>query len=90
MSPWICRWCERVFFGAATKATVLGFERIAHVDDRKAVAEHVADEGVALVHDDLHAVRPAALIAARHEADVFGAGAGRGAVMRVETIKLPV
>ena len=30
--------------------------RVAHIDDGKAVAEHVADIGVALVHHDLHAV----------------------------------
>ena len=56
----------------------LGVERIAHVHDRKAVAEHMADEGMALVHDDLHAVRPSALVAARQETDVLGAGAGQG------------
>ena len=53
----------------------LRLERIAHVDDGKTVAEHMADEGVAVVDDDLHAVGPAALIATRHETDVFGARA---------------
>ena len=64
-------------FRRGDKSDGLGIERIAHVDDGKAVAEHMADEGVPLVHDDLHAVRPAALIAARHEADVLGGCAGR-------------
>ena len=68
----------------------LGMERIAHVDDGKAVAEHVADKGVTLVQDDLHAVRPSALIATRHETDIFGAGAGNGSGHAGQTIKLPV
>ncbi len=48
-------------------------ERIAHIHDCKAVAEHMADERVAFVHDDLHAIGPAALVATRNETDVFGA-----------------
>jgi hypothetical protein len=36
--------------------------RIAHVDDAKALREHVPDIGVALSDHDLHAVRAAALI----------------------------
>ena len=48
----------------------LRVQRVAHVDDRIAVAEHVADERVPLVQDNLHAVGPAALVAARQETDV--------------------
>ena len=67
----------------------LGVERIAHVHHRKAVAEHMPDEGMALVQDDLHAVRPSALVGARHETDVLGAGAGQGSGHAGKTIKLP-
>ena len=51
------------------RARVLG---VAHIDDREAVAEHVADIGVALVHHDLHAVAASALVAAGDEIDVAG------------------
>ena len=44
--------------------------RIAHVDDGKALGEHVADIGVAAMHHDLHAVGPAALIGVADEAHV--------------------
>src|SRR3974390_3044984 len=44
---------------------------MAHVDDGKAVAEHGADEGVALVQHCLRAVGPAALVAVADEADIF-------------------
>jgi hypothetical protein len=50
----------------------------------------MADEGVTFVEDDLHAVRPSALIATRHETDIFSAGAGRGRGHVDQTIKLPI
>ncbi len=56
------------------KGARLGGARVAHVDHRDAVAEHMADIGVAVVDHHLGAVRPAALIAAGEEADVFGHG----------------
>ncbi len=45
---------------------------IAHVDHGKAVAEHVADKGVAFGQDHLNAVRAPALIVAREKADILG------------------
>ena len=65
-------------------------ERIAHVDDGITVAEHMPDKGVTLVQDDLHAVRPPALVATRHEADIFGARAGNESGHAGQTIKLSV
>ena len=50
-------------------------ERVAHVHDRKTVAEHVTDKGVSFVQDDLHPIGPAALVVARQEADVGCGGA---------------
>ena len=44
--------------------------RVAHVGDRKAVAEHVADKGMAPVHHDLHAVAAAALVGVADELDI--------------------
>jgi hypothetical protein len=44
--------------------------RIAHVDDRKAFREHVADIGVAAMNHDLHAVGPPALIGMADEPHV--------------------
>ena len=44
--------------------------RIAHVDDREALREHVADIGVATMHHDLHAVGPAALVGMADEPHV--------------------
>ena len=49
--------------------------RVAHIDNGKTVGEHMADKSVALVDNYLHAVEPAALIAARQQADVLGTGA---------------
>jgi hypothetical protein len=65
-------------FRGRDKSHGLGVERIAHVDDGISIAEHMPDEGVPLMKDDLYAVRPAALIAARQETNIFGAGAGNG------------
>ena len=50
-------------------------QRIAHIDDRISVAEHVTDESVPLVQDNLYAVGSAALIIARQEANVGCGGA---------------
>src|SRR5262249_19625593 len=44
--------------------------RIAHVDDGDAIAEAVADIGVAAMHHDLHAVAATALVAVTDELDV--------------------
>ena len=49
--------------------------RIAHVHDRITITEHMADEGVSFVQDNLHAIGSAALVAARQEADVGCGGA---------------
>ncbi len=49
------------------RARVLG---VAHVDDRKALGEHVPDIGKAALHHHLHAVRPAALVAVADDAHV--------------------
>src|SRR6185437_804492 len=68
----------------------LGVERIAHVDDRIAVAEHMPDKNMAFVQYDLHAIEPAPLIATRDKADVLGGGAGREAGHAIATIKLRV
>src|SRR6266850_1502927 len=43
---------------------------VAHVQDREAVAEGLADVGIAAVHDDLNAVAAAALVRMAHERDV--------------------
>ena len=50
----------------------LWMARVAHIDDRIAVAEHVSDEGVSFVQDDLHAIGPAALVAAAQKPGVLG------------------
>ena len=57
--------------------------RIAHVDDGDAVAEAVADIGVAAMHHDLHAVAAAALVAVADELDV----AGRHGIHRQNSFK---
>ena len=56
------------------RARILG---VAHVDHAEPFREHVADIGVAAMHHDLDAVRPAALIAMAdetHVARVVGLG----------------
>jgi hypothetical protein len=50
--------------------------RVADIDDREAVAEHMADKGMALVDHDLHAVAAAALVRVADKLDVTG-GVGR-------------
>ena len=50
-------------------------ERVVRVHDGKAVAEHMADERMALVHENLDAIGPAALVATREVADVGCGGA---------------
>jgi hypothetical protein len=77
-------------FWRRDESSWFGVERIAHIDDRETVAEHMSDEGVAFMNDDLHAVRPAALIASRNKTDVFGARAGNGSFHGVQTIKLRI
>ena len=67
----------------------LGAKRIAHVHDGISVAEHMPDKGVTPVQDDLERVRPPALVATRHEADIFGACAGQGSSHAGHIIKLP-
>ena len=62
-------------FRRGDESNGLRVQRIAHIHHRIAVAEHMADESVPLVQDDLHAVGPAALIVARQETDVGCAGA---------------
>jgi hypothetical protein len=49
------------------RARILG---VAHVDDAESFREHVPDIGVAAMHHDLDAVRPATLIAMADEAHV--------------------
>src|SRR5437867_6650528 len=46
--------------------------RIAHVQDREAVAEGLADIGIAAMHDDLNAIAAARLVGMAHELDVAG------------------
>src|SRR5262249_42244102 len=48
----------------------LRMARVAHVQDREAVAEGLADGGVAPVHDHLDAIAAAALVRMAHELDV--------------------
>ena len=50
----------------------LWIERVAHIHDRIAVAEHVADKGVSLMQDNLHAIGPATLVVTREKFDVLG------------------
>ena len=52
--------------------------RVAHVDDREPVAEHVPDIGVALVHHDLHAVAVAVEVVGGDEIDIAGGIGGHG------------
>ncbi len=47
--------------------------RVAHVNDRKAIGEHVPDIRIALMDDDLDTIQAAALVAARQKADILGA-----------------
>ena len=56
----------------------LRLERVAHVNDRIAIAEHMADEDMPFVEDNLHAIRPTTLVVARQEADIGCGGAWRG------------
>src|SRR5262249_4043738 len=51
---------------------------IAHVDDRDAVREAMADIGIAAVDHDLNAVATAALVAVGEEADVARGDGGHG------------
>ncbi len=44
--------------------------RVADIDNGEAVAEHMADKGMALVDHDLHPIAAAALVAAADEIDV--------------------
>ena len=60
----------QVLAGAAMYCTARGFFGIAHVDDGKALGEHVPDIGVAAMHHHLHAVGPAALIGVADDAHV--------------------
>src|SRR5213593_2649760 len=46
--------------------------RIAHVQDREAVAEGLADIGIAAMYDDLNTVAAARLVRMAHELDVAG------------------
>ena len=62
-SSCVCRWKARVPGGQAMKSTTFGCFAIAHVDGRDAVAESVADVGVAAMHHDLDAVAAAAQVA---------------------------
>ena len=59
----------RVLTPAVKKPTGFSLPRIGGVENRHAVAEHVADIEVAAVDHDLHAVGPAALIAVRDVPD---------------------
>jgi hypothetical protein len=43
---------------------------VAHIDDREAVAEHVADKGMPLVHHDLHAIAATVQIGVGDKLDV--------------------
>src|SRR5215467_392550 len=56
-SSWVCRWMFQVPGGA-------------DIDHAETLGEHVADIGVAAMHDDLHAVGPAALVAMADDAHV--------------------
>src|SRR5438093_5653407 len=49
--------------------------RIADVEDRDAVAERLAEVGVAAMDHDLHAVTAAGLVGVTHEGDVAGCDA---------------
>ena len=59
----------RVLIAGGEEADRLQPARIRGVEDRDAVAEHVADVDVAAVDHHLHAVGPAALIAVGQVAD---------------------
>ncbi len=67
----------RVFVPAVKKPDRLEAPRIGGVENRHAVAEHVADVEVLAVEHDLHAVGPAALIAIREVADLPADAVGR-------------
>jgi hypothetical protein len=60
-----------IFWGS-DECHCLWIVRVAYVDDRISVAEHVTDKCVASVQDNLHAIGPSALIAARNKANVLG------------------
>src|SRR5262249_51912474 len=51
------------------RARILG---IAHVDDAKALGEHMPDIGMAAMHHNLHPVGAAALVAPANQAHVAG------------------
>src|SRR6185437_10722502 len=63
-------------FRRGDESHCFGLARVAHVNHRKTIREHVADKSVALVQNDLHAIKPSALVAARDKTDIFRGGAG--------------
>ena len=54
----------------------LGVLRVAHVDDAEALGEHVAGVGEAVVHHELDAVGPAALVGVPDHAHAIGVVGG--------------
>src|SRR6516165_7162833 len=52
----------------AELALVIGLLGVAYIDTAKALGEHVADIGVAVMHHDLHAIGPAALVGVADDA----------------------